>query len=226
MTLPASAGPDGGAGWVGNWSPGIGDPTIVGWVTVGAYFAAAFLCWRAFRRSSEPGPSAGKLMLALLAALAGARGRLATLSDRDRLRALWLGLTMVLVLLGINKQLDLQTAFTEGARLLARSEGWYNDRRPLQLAFILFVALLGIAALRAVFLLARGELRRLRAVLGGVLFVACFVVIRAASFHHIDRLLGTDVGGFKMNWVIELGGISFIALGAIRPPGDGGRRPA
>jgi hypothetical protein len=31
------------------WEPGIGDPTVYGWVTVGAYALAAFCCWRAAR---------------------------------------------------------------------------------------------------------------------------------------------------------------------------------
>src|ERR1041384_5677187 len=29
------------------WRPGIGDPTFIGWFTVVAYFATAYLCWRA-----------------------------------------------------------------------------------------------------------------------------------------------------------------------------------
>lgn len=32
------------------WSPGIGDPTVLGWFTVFAYFAAAILCLRAGMR--------------------------------------------------------------------------------------------------------------------------------------------------------------------------------
>ncbi len=44
-----------GNGWVGNWSPGIGDPTFVGWFTVVAYFDAALACWKA--RASAGAPS-------------------------------------------------------------------------------------------------------------------------------------------------------------------------
>ena len=221
--------PGGEAGWIGNWSPGIGDPTVIGWVTVVAYAGAAFLCWRAFRRLSlaaAPGgadlrdtgqrPSGGVLLLAPLAALAGAKGALAALSRRDRLRALWLVLALALALLGINKQLDLQTALTELARRLAISSDLYEIRRPIQLAFILLIALLGLAAFRVVLRLARGELRRLRLALGGLLFLLCFVVIRAASFHHVDALIGSDIGGFKFNWILELGGLLLVTVGAYR----------
>ena len=109
----------------------------------------------------------------------------------------------------------------------ARAGGWYATRRPVQLAFIAFVALVGLATFRAVLLLAAGELRSLRAVLAGTVFIIVFVTIRAASFHHIDRLLGTDIGGFRMNWIVEVGGLSFIIAGASRgragsakPPGQ------
>ena len=159
-------------------------------------------------------------MVVFLLAFVGAGRRLLALPARERLRTLWLGLAVVLLLLGINKQLDLQTALTELGRISAKAYGWYEVRRRVQLVFILVVAGIGLVTFRAVVLLARGGLRRLRAVLTGTLFLVCFVTIRAASFHHIDRLLGTDIGGFRMNWIIELGGILFIIAGAYRRPPD------
>ncbi len=36
-------------GWIGNWPPGIGDPTPIGWVTVVLYVVAAWLCFRVIR---------------------------------------------------------------------------------------------------------------------------------------------------------------------------------
>jgi hypothetical protein len=214
------------AGWIGSWSPGIGDPNVTGWLTVVAYLIAAYLCWRQFRwlGQAQDGEDAGSRsslktsMMALAFAVLGARKRMATLPARERLRTLWLGLASVLLLLGINKQLDLQTALTEMGRILSRAYGWYEIRRRVQLVFIFLVAAIGLLTFRAVALLARGELRSLRSVLTGTLFLVCFVTIRAASFHHIDRFLGADIGGFRMNWIIELGGIAFIAAGAYRLP--------
>ncbi len=215
-----------GAGWVGSWSPGIGDPNVIGWLTVVGYLTASLLCWRRFRELREPasarGPARTSLAWVTLAFLplpfvgASARRRLIELPVRDRLRSLWLTLAVVLLLLGVNKQLDLQTALTELGRIMARTFGWYGNRRPVQVAFIFLVALVGLTTFRALLVLARGALRNLRTVLAGTLFVICFVTIRAASFHHVDRLLGRDIGGFKMNWVLELGGILFIIIGAAR----------
>jgi hypothetical protein len=208
-----------GHGWIGSWSPGIGDPNVVGWLTVVLYLGASVLCWRQFHRlrhATGPRASRSSTALAFLTAFLGGSRRLLALPPAVRRRTLWAGLALVLFLLGINKQLDLQTALTEIARMLARSEGWYGDRRPVQLAFIGAVALIGLMTFRTVFLLARGELRALRTVLAGTVFIITFVTIRAASFHHIDRLLGRDIGGFRMNWIVEVGGILFIIAGAWR----------
>ena len=54
------------------------------------------------------------------------------------------------------------------------------------------------------------------AALLGLGFVCVFVVVRAASFHHVDSLLGTWVFGVKMNWVLELPGPILVALVARR----------
>lgn len=53
-------------------------------------------------------------------------------------------------------------------------------------------------------------------ILYGLAFLSAFIVIRATSFHQVDQLLHVHLLGFKMNWILELGGISSIAFGAIR----------
>src|SRR5579862_622210 len=95
-----------------HWEPGIGDPTVIGWVTVAAYFLAACLSFRAAWRSPR--------------ARRGWSGP----------RLFWGLFTVALVLLGINKQLDLQTWFTLFFKQVALHEGWYERRRPVQAAFI------------------------------------------------------------------------------------------
>jgi hypothetical protein len=37
-------------GWIGSWSPGIGDPTVAGWATTFLYFFAVVQIWRVMRR--------------------------------------------------------------------------------------------------------------------------------------------------------------------------------
>ncbi len=49
-----------------------------------------------------------------------------------------------------------------------------------------------------------------------MLFILGFVVIRAASFHHVDALLAARLGGVRWNWIFELSGISVVGLAAFR----------
>jgi hypothetical protein len=204
------------AGWVGAWSPGIGDPNVMGWITVVAYLSAAYLCFlvhRSWVASAGPGVK-GRIWGPVALALLGQRRRLAALPEAVRMSALWKALAIGLLLLGINKQLDLQTALTEIGRILAAKQGWYERRQQVQLDFIIGVVLVGGWVLCSVLLLAGRNLPRLGLALAGVVFLCCFVAIRASSFHHVDRLLGADLGGLKINWIMELGGITLVGLGA------------
>ncbi len=213
---------DGRGGWIGSWSPGIGDPSFAGWLTVIAYLVASWLCLAVFRRMKRTpaGPNGTTSYTEALGpaflALAGRKRTLLMLPLERRLAALWLAIAALLFLLGINKQLDLQTVVTETGRVLARSGAWYEQRRSFQAAFIVLVVLAGLWGLRCVSLLAQGGMAQLRAVLVGMVFLISFVAVRAASFHHVDSLLGLRLAGFKLNWILELGGIAFIALGAYR----------
>lgn len=169
------------------WSPGIGDPTIYGWVTVVAYFAAAALCIRA-----------GAVDMAV-------RGRL----------TVWHCLGFSLIALGINKQLDLQVLVTDVGRTLAAEEGWYDHRRIVQAIFVALVAVAGSITALLLLLAVRREGGLVQVALPGSVLLLAFIVIRAASFHSVDRLLGLRVGQLKLNHVLELGGIALIALPAL-----------
>jgi cytochrome bd-type quinol oxidase subunit 2 len=187
-----------GDGWIGHWSPGIGDPGLMGWLTVAAYFLAAWLCWRARHAALESARPAAR-----------------------QSAMLWALFAVGLVLLGLNKQLDLQSAITEMGRMLARSQGWYANRRPVQMAFIAAVALSATLGFALLLLAARQELRRMLLALTGIAGLGCFIVIRAASFHHVDQFIHFSIAGLRMNWLLELGGIGLVVLGALRYPRTG-----
>lgn len=174
-----------------NWSPGIGDPTIGGWITVALYLLASISCWITARKIS---PSHTQLL---------------------HERHTWLTIAVLFLLLGINKQLDLQSALTEIGRILAYSEGWYSKRRSVQIAFIGFVTLLCILATIILLISTRHAPGSTWLALLGTVFVFGFVLIRASSFHHMDRFIGTRVLGFRWNWVLEMGGISLTLIASI-----------
>jgi peptidoglycan/LPS O-acetylase OafA/YrhL len=184
-------------GWIGRWKPGIGDPSVIGWVTVVAYLIAAWYCYRLVR-----GP---------------------LFRWKEREERLWQILALGLLFLGINKQLDLQTALTEAGRLMAREQGWYSERSIVQVAFLFFLFVLGMAGAVAVFRLTRTTSRYAQiAALGAVLLIS-FVIMRATSFHNVDHMLGEKLAGMRFNWIFELGGILIILVSARQRLSERGR---
>ncbi len=174
------------------WHAGIGDPTAMGWITVAAYFVGAALAAGVCRRLAQaPNPAA------------------------PRETRFWWLLFGVLVFLGVNKQLDLQTLLTEIGRNLARAQGWFQYRRAVQAVFVVVLAACGLAAYIWVWRSVRDALRPCALALAGLWFLGCFVLIRAASFHHVDVFLSSGPGRIRMNWVLELGGIAITAAGAL-----------
>lgn len=170
------------------WHWGLGDNNVMGWITVLVYVGAALAAATAARRLAGPD----------------------TLVRRER--GFWWTAAGIMLALALNKQLDLQTLFTLIARCHAQLSGWYDIRRIIQRDFILAVAVAGVGFLGLLTYLLRGILGRVWLALLGLGFVCLFVLVRAASFHHMDSLLGTWVFGVKMNWLLELPGPILVAL--------------
>lgn len=174
------------------WHPRIGDPTLMGWLTVLAYAVAAFTAWLAANRAKRAPGTVG-----------GSRGT-------------WLLVATLMALLCINKQLDLQSLLTDIGRVISKNQGWYGARREFQKWFVLGV--LGASFLTTGCLLVRfRRFWKKHLLLSiGLAFLLTFIVVRAVSFHHFDVFLKSDVAGVRMNWFLELGGIFLIWLAAFR----------
>ena len=173
------------------WTPGIGDPTVYGWVTVVAYALGALFCWLASRH--------------------GAAGE----------RRFWLLLTAVMAFLCVNKQLDLQSFFTDFLRFQAHTHDWYDVRRKYQVAFIAMAAMLALAAAVLLLWRARRASGALRGATLGLIFLMLFVLIRASSFEQVDWFIELRLAGLRANHVMELGGIIIVtvfAFAAVRTP--------
>jgi hypothetical protein len=173
-----------------NWSPGIGDPTVVGWLTTVLYLICSVSCW-------------------ILARKLG----LATVRTARERRA-WRSISVLFLFLGINKQLDLQTALTVAGRMLAHYEGWYEQRQLVQLEFIaLIAAMCLISAITLLIWVRDAPISTWLALIGTTLVIG-YVLIRAASFHHVNRffIIGRRVFDFRWNWILEMGGIVFVLL--------------
>lgn len=174
-----------------HWRPAIGDPSLMGWLTVFAYGLTAFAAWLASRRAGHaPGLASGS-------------------------RGLWLLVATLMAFLCLNKQLDLQSLATDIGRVIAWHQGWYQERREYQRWFVLGAfAASGLITLLLLIVFRKFWVRHL--LLGfGLAFLLTFIVVRAISFHHVDAILKHEFGGMRMNWILELGGIALVFTAAL-----------
>jgi hypothetical protein len=166
------------------WTPGIGDPTVYGWLTVVAYALAAYSCWRAANAGGRKG------------------------------RRFWLVLAAIMAFLGINKQLDLQTLLTDFARIQAKRHGWYSERRTYQVAFIFALGAATALAASALLVRMRRGGAPVWAASIGLALLLFFVFVRATSFDKMDWLIGQHLGSIRVNHLMELGGIAIVTASA------------
>ena len=169
-----------------SWLADFGDRSLYGWLTTIAYFIVFF--------------------------------RAAYLAYYAKLNLespiFWISIAMLLLLLGLNKELDLQTNITQYFRGLAREQGWYADRRIYQKMFIL-----GMLLMTPVFLFAlRNQLKQAwknyKLVMLGLVILFVFVFIRASSFHHVDTVLNLTIGRMRYYQGLELLALMVILLGS------------
>jgi hypothetical protein len=84
----------------GRWSPGIGDPTVLDWVTVAAYLTVAVLCWwwaGALRHGAGGAGQARRIVYSR-------------------------GLALLMLIRGLNKQLDLRSWMRRSNRMGRRGK--------------------------------------------------------------------------------------------------------
>ena len=176
------------------WRPGIGDRNPLAWcITTVVYFVACWLCLSAGRSNRAAPRNCGE----------------------SRLGWLWSVFAGMMFLLGVNKQLDLQTLLTQCGREMARQGGWYEQRRDVQKAFICGCAVFCIVCATVGIVTLRAHWRQFGVAYLGIVGLITFIVIRAASLHHVDVLLYrlSQVGNW-MNFGLELGGTLLVAFGA------------
>ena len=98
---------------------------------------------------------------------------------------------------------------------MSRLEGWYEERRAFQLNVIM-------AGLAATAISMLGFLIYFRTIIGrsllalmGVTCSMVFVVLRAASIHHVDQLFRIEFFNLKAHAIVEMTGIVLVFLNVI-----------
>ena len=171
---------------LGRWSATIGDPHLMGWLTVVLYGLVA--------------------VLAVAVVRTGRTGQA---------RGFWIVVAAAMGFLAVNKQLDLQSALTALGHCLAVAQGWYEDRRPVQVAFIAALLAAAPVVLWLAARMLRGRLRANGVALAGLVFVGAFVLVRAVGFHCMDALIDLRWQGVRVNWVLEWTGPLLVAANAV-----------
>jgi len=176
-------------GQLGHWSPGFGDPTALGWLATLGYLATGLACVGVARKTPT------------------------VLREARLERILWFALSALYLALGVNKQLDLQTALTEIGRILAHALGWDDIHHLIQRAFVLLLAAVVAVVGVGLALLSWRFGNDVRLTVLGTGLVFAFIVLRAALFHHVDSgsWLATSFSP-----ALELAGIGVTITGAIR----------
>ena len=169
-----------------------GDPTFIGWMTAIGYLIAAALCTASALRARGPLPG----------------------ERFSPSRLFWWATAFLVLLLGVNKQMDLQTLFTWALRRMARAEGWYELRRPLQKCFVAGLALAGAGFYGVLLFLLRRRWKRYLLALAGFALLGCYVLLRVGTFYHVQRAASEEGAVPWLKWALELGGILCIGVSA------------
>lgn len=171
---------------INDWLASINHADLADWVTVCAYLMAALFSFRAARHAS------------------------AIHETRDRL--FWRLTAVLLVFFAANELLDLQTLLTKAGRANAVAFGWYEERQNIQYAFVAGLGAAGALAGATLVWLTWTADAAIRAALAGLMFIGVFVLLRAASIHHINDLLSSGSPMFPWGSVQEVFGILIVGL--------------
>ena len=177
----------------GHWRPGIGDPTFMGWLITAAYLITSVFCGICAWRTDRISPI-----------------------DRSGYhRVFWWSLAVIMLIMGMNKQLDLQSLLIVVIKQIAQNQKWYSKRHILQIWFAA-----GIAIFSMVLLIWLGwKLKRLwrqygLAIIGIVLLIA-FVIITIAHVHRMNQFLGLQPGDRLIKSIFEISGIVLVGISAL-----------
>lgn len=171
------------------WFQEAGDPNIVAWIITVGYAIAA---WTSHTAATH-----------------------AKVQRRSRAtQRFWQVLMIAMILLGLNKQLDLQSLLIDCGRTMSREGGWFAHRRMVERGFATALA----ASLALILILGLRRMRRpspaMILAIAGVGMLVGFILLRSASILHIPGL-DQATNGLLQN-MLELCGVGAVALGGYR----------
>lgn len=176
---------------IGNWKPAIGDPTFFGWLTTIFYIVAAALCGFSARRSDRIS---------------------ASLSLRRHL-FFWWSLTIIMLIIAINKQLDLQTLFLLIIKKIIINQGWYSQQNIFMLCFIAIISIFSFSIISLLVWTYRFDLRHYGFAFLGIMLFFIFIIIRS-GFYYVNAFNWKPFG-IRIYYILEIASISCIGISAL-----------
>ncbi len=117
----------------------------------------------------------------------------------------WLLTALVLATMGVGRAGALGDAFAELGREQARSSGWYERRRGVQVAAVVTVTIGWVIGVLVAIWRVPPRRRRYLPNVVAISSVAAFAAVRLISLHHIDTVLyRRDLGGIRIVAIAEL----------------------
>jgi len=177
----------------GHWRLGVGDPTFIGWLITVAYLITSFFCG-IYAQRVDINSSVKQIRYH---------------------RVFWWGLAVVMLMMGINKQLDLQCLFIAIIKKMAMRQEWYARREIFLIWFITGFTISGLILLIWLGWKLKRLWRQYGLALFGILLLITFVSVRVAPVHYLTRLPGWRLILGLINSVLELTGIGLIGIAAL-----------
>ena len=191
----------------GHWRLGVGDSTFIGWLITVAYLITSVFCG-IYAQRVDINSSVKQIRYH---------------------RVFWWSLAVVMLMMGINKQLDLQCLFIAIIKKIALTQGWYSQRSIFQIWFVTGFTISGLILLIWLGWKLKRLWRQYGLALLGILLLIVFVSVRVAPVHYLTRLPGWRLVIGLINSMLELTGIGLIGvaalLGIIRSTKQSDRNP-
>lgn len=163
-----------------------GDPTVLGWLTVLVYLAAALLAFRVSRRFD--GSAASE-------------------------RQFYVAVALLTLFLGVNKQADFQTTAVRALRSLLWGTEYWAQRRVIVGAAVVVVLAAGAAVGVTLLRLVLGAPRATERVLVGLFMLFAFIAFRALLFAKLSFVGASDLlRGFELLGLFVILSGSFLRL--------------
>lgn len=125
-------------------------------------------------------------------------------------RFLWIAISLFLVGMGVNKQLDLQILLTMVGSFIAEHLGWYEYRRVVQKIFTIGVLVCVSGAGGLILFRIRRIIRHSLVELSGAAILVFFAAIRMGSINHLNKAIAFEQEKISHIHGIELAGLAVI----------------